>query len=103
MGCRHLEIIDDEVVLYETVQFVYFDIRKAAEGCLKIFLEGVMPLQGLSPRVRRYHCDTLSGGAINRQVRGQPVWRNAIATGLVAGQLHVESFVEQRRLRCLWS
>jgi len=25
--------------------------------------------QGLSPRVRRYHCDTLSGRAINRQVR----------------------------------
>ena len=80
-------------------------------------------MSGLSPRVRRYrppvgplrhptrsisacaevHCDTLSGRAIDRQVRGRPVWRNAIATGLVAGQLHVESFVEQRRLRCLWS
>ena len=43
--------------------------------------------RGLSPRVRRYHCDTLSGRAINRQVRGQPVWRNAIATGLVARRM----------------
>ena len=32
-------------------------------------------------------CDTLSGRAINRQVRGQPVWRNATATRLVARRM----------------
>ena len=42
---------------------------------------------GLSPRVRRHHCDTLSGRAIDRQGRGRPVWKNAIATGLVARRM----------------
>ena len=50
--------------------------------------------RGLPPRVRRYHCDTLSGRAINRQVRGQPVWRNAIATGLVARRMPPTSLPE---------